>query len=209
MQSIHRWFVLHDTSNTTQHIHKKWPDTRQFDDAEYARLEWLEVTLPVYLDELEKSCRSQKEFSTKETYGAFLLTTYSMVACIKYLLKKEKFLFVLTQMLFRVLNVITVDHRLANSLVGRLTWTHSDQAVNGSESSHKAEYLASGRSFEQGWNRAKLSSRPGPRHCASVTSVAEGCTPSSHRLAYPNLDITHTYGYARIPYPLDLNLLKD
>ncbi|KAH8024859.1 hypothetical protein HPB51_001772 [Rhipicephalus microplus] len=47
MQNIYRWFVLHDTSNTTQHIHKKWPDTRQFDDAEDARLEWLEVTLPM------------------------------------------------------------------------------------------------------------------------------------------------------------------
>ncbi|KAH8038148.1 hypothetical protein HPB51_023955 [Rhipicephalus microplus] len=97
MQNIHRWFVLHDTSNTTQHIHKKWPDTWQFDDAEYARLEWLEVMLPVCLDELEKSCRSQTEFLTKETYGAFLLTTYSTVACIEYLLKKEEFLFVLTR----------------------------------------------------------------------------------------------------------------
>ncbi|KAH8037906.1 hypothetical protein HPB51_018394 [Rhipicephalus microplus] len=97
MQNIYRWFVLHDTSNTTQHIHKKWPDTRQFDDAEDARLEWLEVTLPMYLDELEKGCRSQKEFLTKETYEAFLLTTYSTVVCIKYLLTEEKFLFVLTR----------------------------------------------------------------------------------------------------------------
>ncbi|KAH8031884.1 hypothetical protein HPB51_021073 [Rhipicephalus microplus] len=96
MQNIDRWFVLHDTSNTTQHIHKKWPDTRQFDDAEDARLEWLEVTLPMYFDELEKSCRSQKEFLTKERYEAFLLTTYSTNACIKYLLTEEKFLVVLT-----------------------------------------------------------------------------------------------------------------
>ncbi|KAH8026692.1 hypothetical protein HPB51_024191 [Rhipicephalus microplus] len=97
MQNIYRWFVLHDTSNTTQHIHKKWPDTRQFDDAKDARREWLEVTLPMYLDELEKSCRSQKEFLTKETYEAVLLTTYSTVACIKYLLTEETFLFVLTR----------------------------------------------------------------------------------------------------------------
>ncbi|KAL1421211.1 hypothetical protein MTO96_004222 [Rhipicephalus appendiculatus] len=34
MQNMYRWFVLHDTSNTTQHIHKKWPDTRHFDDTE-------------------------------------------------------------------------------------------------------------------------------------------------------------------------------
>ncbi|KAH8032740.1 hypothetical protein HPB51_001438 [Rhipicephalus microplus] len=51
----------------------------------------------MYLDQLEKSCRSQKEFSTNETYEAFLLTTYSTFACIKYLLTEEKFLFVLTR----------------------------------------------------------------------------------------------------------------
>lgn len=97
MKNIHRWFVLHDTSNTTQHIHKKWPDTRQFDDTEDARLEWLEVALPMYLEELKKSCRDQREFLTKETYEALLLTTYSTVACTKYLLTEEKFLFVLTR----------------------------------------------------------------------------------------------------------------
>ncbi|KAH8023107.1 hypothetical protein HPB51_010891 [Rhipicephalus microplus] len=42
MQNIYRWFVLHDTSNTTQNLHKKWPDTRHFKDTEDARLEWLE-----------------------------------------------------------------------------------------------------------------------------------------------------------------------
>ncbi|KAH7953949.1 hypothetical protein HPB49_014536 [Dermacentor silvarum] len=42
LQNTYRWFVLHDPSNTTQHIQKKWPDTRQFDDAEDARLEWSE-----------------------------------------------------------------------------------------------------------------------------------------------------------------------
>ncbi|KAH7958919.1 hypothetical protein HPB49_006517 [Dermacentor silvarum] len=94
---MYRWFVLHDTSNTTKHIHKKWHDTRQFDDAEDARLEWLEVTLPMYLDKLKKSCGDKKEFFTKETYEALLLTTYYTVACIKYLLTEEKFLFVLTR----------------------------------------------------------------------------------------------------------------
>ncbi|KAH7958590.1 hypothetical protein HPB49_003076 [Dermacentor silvarum] len=94
MQNMYRWFVLHDTSNTTQHIHKKWADTRQFDGAEDARLEWLELTLPMHLDKLKKRCGDKKEFFTKETYEALLLTTYSTGACIKYLLTEEKFLFV-------------------------------------------------------------------------------------------------------------------
>ncbi|KAH7986172.1 hypothetical protein HPB49_026095 [Dermacentor silvarum] len=97
MQNMYRWFVLHDTSNTTQHIHKKWADTRQFDGAEDARLEWLELTLPMHLDKLKKRCGDKKEFFTKETYEALLLTTYSTGACIKYLLTEEKFLFVLTR----------------------------------------------------------------------------------------------------------------
>ncbi|KAH6922498.1 hypothetical protein HPB50_015125 [Hyalomma asiaticum] len=97
MQNIYRWFVLHDTSNTTQHVHKKWPDTQHFNDTEDAGLEWLEVTLPMYLDELKRSCEDQREFLTKETHEALLLTTYSTVACIKYLLTEEKFLFVLTR----------------------------------------------------------------------------------------------------------------
>ncbi|KAH6931287.1 hypothetical protein HPB50_023486 [Hyalomma asiaticum] len=65
-------------------------------DTEDARLEWLEVTLPMYLDELKRSCGDQREFLKKKMHQALLLTTYSMVACIKYLLTEEKLLFVLT-----------------------------------------------------------------------------------------------------------------
>ncbi|KAH7953311.1 hypothetical protein HPB49_007026 [Dermacentor silvarum] len=62
-----------------------------------SRLEWLEVTLPLYIEELKKNSTSPRGFLTKETCEALLLTIYSTVACIRYLLKSEDFRFVLTR----------------------------------------------------------------------------------------------------------------
>ncbi|XP_050038332.1 uncharacterized protein [Dermacentor andersoni] len=97
MENFYRWFVLHDTSNTVQHLRQRFPDVKQYDSTEDARLEWLEVTMPMYLHELKTRCTHPREFLTKETYEAFLTTTYSTVACIKHLLRADKFAFVLTR----------------------------------------------------------------------------------------------------------------
>ncbi|XP_049516704.1 uncharacterized protein LOC125942564 [Dermacentor silvarum] len=97
MKNIYRWFLLHDNSNRQQYIHQNCPDIRHYDDAYDSRLEWLEVTLPLYIEELKKNSTSPRGFLTKETCEALLLTTYSTVACIRYLLKSEDFCFVLTR----------------------------------------------------------------------------------------------------------------
>ncbi|XP_049276291.1 uncharacterized protein LOC119373974 [Rhipicephalus sanguineus] len=97
MKNFYRWFVLHDTSNTVQHIYQNFADARHYDDVEDPRLEWLEVTFPLYLDGLKKRCNHPREFLTKETYEAVLVTTYSTVACIRQLLTDESFFFVLTR----------------------------------------------------------------------------------------------------------------
>lgn len=34
MRNFYRWFILLDTSNTTQNLHQKFPDVRHYDDAE-------------------------------------------------------------------------------------------------------------------------------------------------------------------------------
>ncbi|KAH6948127.1 hypothetical protein HPB50_023065 [Hyalomma asiaticum] len=99
MKNFYRWFVLHDTSNTVQHLRQKFPDVKEYDSTEDARLEWLEVTMPMYLHELKTRCTHPREFLTKETYEAFLTTTYSTVACVKHLLSVENFAFVLTRKL--------------------------------------------------------------------------------------------------------------
>lgn len=96
MKNIFRWFTLHNTSNEVQHIHQRFPDTRHFDNFDDDRLEWLDVTFPLYIEELKNST-SPRGFLTKETYEALLLTTYSTAACIRHLLVTEKLSFVLTR----------------------------------------------------------------------------------------------------------------
>ncbi|KAM7281720.1 uncharacterized protein ISCGN_006348 [Ixodes scapularis] len=81
MDSVYRWFILHDTSNCTQHIHQRYPDVRQYDHPDDPRLEWLEFSFPAYLEQI-KSTASPSQFLTTETYEALLLTTYSTVACV-------------------------------------------------------------------------------------------------------------------------------
>ncbi|KAL1414067.1 hypothetical protein MTO96_000974 [Rhipicephalus appendiculatus] len=97
MRNMYRWFLLHDTSNTVQHIRQHLPDVRHYDDANDDRLEWLEVTFPMYIEQLKKDATSPRGFLTAETYQALLLTTYSTVYCIRYLLLTERFHFVLTR----------------------------------------------------------------------------------------------------------------
>ncbi|XP_077489494.1 uncharacterized protein LOC144100410 [Amblyomma americanum] len=95
MKNIHRRFLLHDTSNKYQHIEQNFPDVRHFDDKNDSRLEWLEVTFPLYIDQLKKDATYPRAFFSAETYEALLLTTYSTACCIRYLLAEEKFCFVL------------------------------------------------------------------------------------------------------------------
>lgn len=97
MKNIFRWFTLHDTSNKVQHIHQRFPDTRHFDNCDDDRLEWLNVTFPLYIEDLKKKSTSPRGFLTTETYEALLLTTYSTAACVRHLLVTEKFSFVLTR----------------------------------------------------------------------------------------------------------------
>ncbi|KAH8018237.1 hypothetical protein HPB51_000848 [Rhipicephalus microplus] len=97
MRNFYRWFVLHDMSSTMQHLVQNFADARHYDDIQDSRLEWHEVTFPMYLDGLKKRCNHPQEFLTKETYEAVLVTSYSTVACTRYLLTEENFFFVLTR----------------------------------------------------------------------------------------------------------------
>ncbi|XP_075742919.1 uncharacterized protein LOC142796362 [Rhipicephalus microplus] len=97
MRNFYRWFVLHDTSSTMQHLVQNFADARHYDDIQDSRLEWLEVTFSMYLEGLKKRSNHPQEFLTKETYEAVLVTSYSTVACTRYLLTEENFFFVLTR----------------------------------------------------------------------------------------------------------------
>ncbi|XP_040071853.1 uncharacterized protein LOC120844246 [Ixodes scapularis] len=96
MDTVHRWFLLMDVSNCSQHIHQNNPDCRQFDSESDERLEWLETTFIDYLSTMKRQCLA-KNFLTKETYQGLVMTTHSNVECVKYLLTESNFLFVLTR----------------------------------------------------------------------------------------------------------------
>ncbi|KAH9370387.1 hypothetical protein HPB48_018581 [Haemaphysalis longicornis] len=70
MRNFYQGFILLDMSNTTRHLRQKFPDVRHYGDADYDRLEWLEVTMPMYLEDVKRSCGDPSEFLTKETYEA-------------------------------------------------------------------------------------------------------------------------------------------
>ncbi|KAH7953271.1 hypothetical protein HPB49_006688 [Dermacentor silvarum] len=53
MDTVHRWLVLMDVSNCTQHIHQKNADCKQFESAGDERLIWLETSFLDYLDDLK------------------------------------------------------------------------------------------------------------------------------------------------------------
>ncbi|XP_075726358.1 uncharacterized protein LOC142768285 [Rhipicephalus microplus] len=96
MDTVHRWFVLMNVSNSTQHIHKKNADCKQFESAGDERLIWLETSFLDYLADLKSQCLA-KNFLTKETYEGLVITTRSNVDCVQYLLEEMSFHFVLTR----------------------------------------------------------------------------------------------------------------
>ncbi|KAH7937463.1 hypothetical protein HPB49_012611 [Dermacentor silvarum] len=96
MDTVHRWFVLMDVSNCTQHIHQKNADCKQFESAGDERLIWLETSFLDYLADLKSQCLA-KNFLSKETYEGVVITTRSNVECIGYLLEEMSFDFVLTR----------------------------------------------------------------------------------------------------------------
>ncbi|KAH6948060.1 hypothetical protein HPB50_022770 [Hyalomma asiaticum] len=67
MDTVHRWFVLMDVSNCTQHMHQKNADCKQFESAGDEWLIWLETSFLNYLADLKSQCLA-KNFLTKETY---------------------------------------------------------------------------------------------------------------------------------------------
>lgn len=87
----------------------------------YDRLECLEVTMPTYMEDIKRRCDDPSEFPTKATYEAFLITTYSSVSCIRYLLKTKNILFMLTR---------NFNSNLTESLFGTLCMSAGSNNVS-------------------------------------------------------------------------------
>lgn len=113
MKKIHRWISLHDICNVDEYYKKRLFDKKPFFKSSDTRLNFLEHELPNDLrlweeevnnlvkkippGEKEKKKLEKDKFLTKETYNALLLTSRSTVECIRFLLDRVGFKFVLTR----------------------------------------------------------------------------------------------------------------
>ena len=97
MDTVYRWFTIHNVHKTTQHINKNQPDTMQFFSVSDERLHWLKNDFLDYLEKWKKGCSNKKiQFLSTETYEAIVLTTKSTVETVIYLLENG-FHYVLTR----------------------------------------------------------------------------------------------------------------
>ena len=85
-----------DVSSTTQSSRMRLPDKMAFYSSEDDRLTWLEDDFLLYLQDWKRSSRA-RQFLSRETYEATVLTTKCTRALIKYLLDVKSFHFVLTR----------------------------------------------------------------------------------------------------------------
>ncbi|KAH9368259.1 hypothetical protein HPB48_011576 [Haemaphysalis longicornis] len=72
MRNFYQEFILLDMSNTTRHLRQKFPYVRHYGDADYDRLEWLEVTMPMYLEDVKKVAAIQASSSRRRRMRNFL-----------------------------------------------------------------------------------------------------------------------------------------
>ena len=97
MEHIEKWWHQMDISNTTQWTRKRLENKKPFYSMEDERIQWLEETFLRYLNDWK--CHSNaRQFLTRETYEAVLLTTKCLIDTVKYLLEVKKFFFVLTRL---------------------------------------------------------------------------------------------------------------
>ncbi|XP_064482764.1 uncharacterized protein LOC135395552 [Ornithodoros turicata] len=88
MEIIHRWFLLMDVSNCTQHIHQNRPECKEYRHTGDERLGWLEDDFLSYLNTMKKES-TKKQFLSQETYEGLVFTTLSNVNCVKFVLTRK------------------------------------------------------------------------------------------------------------------------
>ena len=96
MEYVMKWWLIMDISYTTQWTRQRLEDKKPFYSAEDECLKWLEEDFLQYLKDWRAHSKG-KQFLTKETYQAVVLTTKCTIAIVKYLLNVKKFFFVLTR----------------------------------------------------------------------------------------------------------------
>ena len=96
MDLVGKWWRIMDVSSTTQGAQKRLPDKLAFYSSEDDRLSWLDEDFLIFLEELKRQS-NDRQFLSRETYEAIVLTIKCTIAITKYLLDVKKFDFVLTR----------------------------------------------------------------------------------------------------------------
>jgi hypothetical protein len=98
METIYKFFQLHDVSNKTQHIHQRDTNTAPYNNINDARLSWLNGEFIQYINDIQSSSENLGiKGLSKETAEALIFTARSTSLCIKYLIGDLDFFYVLTR----------------------------------------------------------------------------------------------------------------
>ncbi|KAJ3660023.1 hypothetical protein Zmor_011679 [Zophobas morio] len=96
MKHMHYFFQIHNVSNRTYYIRSLDSSIAPYVDVSDERLEWLHVTFPNYIDDIQHiSVTAGMKGLSQETAHALKFTAESM--CIKFLLSQAGFYYVLTR----------------------------------------------------------------------------------------------------------------
>ncbi|KAH9379499.1 hypothetical protein HPB48_016264 [Haemaphysalis longicornis] len=69
MRNFYPRFILLYTSNTTQHLRKKFHDVWHYDDADDDMFKWLEATMPMYGKDKKKGAATKVSCSRRKHRG--------------------------------------------------------------------------------------------------------------------------------------------
>jgi hypothetical protein len=95
METIYKFFQLHDVSNKTQHIHQRDANTAPYNNINDARLSWLNGEFIQYINDIQSSSENLGiKGLSKETVEALIFTARSTSLCIKYLIGDLDFFYV-------------------------------------------------------------------------------------------------------------------
>ncbi|KAJ3651935.1 hypothetical protein Zmor_017939 [Zophobas morio] len=98
LENMYKFFQIHNVSSRTYYIRSRDSTVAPYADVSDQRLEWLNVTLPNYIDDVQSnSSRDRLSGLSGETAEALKFTAKSTCLCIKFLLKQVGFYYVLTR----------------------------------------------------------------------------------------------------------------
>lgn len=103
MESCYKWWLIHDVSNHTKHLHHRLPAARHFDSPKVKRIDWLESEFLKYIEVQKTPGKNGSKLLTKQTLDVLKLTLKSTALCIRHILERKILLNLFSQENFLVI----------------------------------------------------------------------------------------------------------